>query len=41
LKLQSSLKVLAWPQVTTIFIVILATAVVAEWVSAVVRKAIA
>lgn len=40
LKLQSSLNMLAWPQVTTIFIVILATVVVSEWVSAAVRKAI-
>lgn len=40
LKLQSSLNMLAWPQVTTIFIVILATVVLSEWVSAAVRKAI-
>lgn len=40
LKLQSSLNMLAWPQVTTIFIVILGTVVVSEWVSAKVRKAI-
>ncbi|PVB62292.1 phosphonate ABC transporter, permease protein PhnE [Labrenzia sp. 011] len=40
LKLQSSLNVLAWPQVTMILLVILATVVVSEWVSARVRKAI-
>ena len=40
LKLQSSLNVLAWPQVTMIIIVILATVVLSEWVSAKVRKAI-
>jgi hypothetical protein len=37
LKLQASLNVLAWPQVTMILIVILATVVVSEWVSARVR----
>lgn len=40
LKLQSSLNVLAWPQVTMILIVILATVVLSEWVSARVRGAI-
>ena len=40
LKLQSSLNVLAWPQVTMILIVILATVVLSEWVSAKVRSAI-
>ena len=40
LKLQSSLNVLAWPQVTTIIFVILATVVLSEWVSAKVRQAI-
>lgn len=40
LKLQSSLNVLAWPQVTMILLVILATVVVSEWISAKVRKAI-
>jgi len=40
LKLQSSLNVLAWPQVTLIILVILATVVVSEWVSAKVRVAI-
>jgi phosphonate transport system permease protein len=40
LKLQSSLNMLAWPQVTTIFVVILATVVISEWISAAVRKAI-
>lgn len=39
LNLQASLNVLAWPQVTLIFIVILATVVVSEWVSAKVRHA--
>lgn len=40
LKLQSSLNVLAWNQVTVIFIVILATVLLSEWVSAKVRHAI-
>jgi phosphonate transport system permease protein len=40
LKLQSSLNVLAWPQVTMILLVILATVVLSEWVSAKVRGAI-
>lgn len=40
LQLQASLNVLAWPQVTLIFLVILATVVISEWVSAKVRKAI-
>ena len=40
LQLQASLNVLAWPQVTLIFVVILATVVVSEWVSAKVRHAI-
>lgn len=40
LKLQSSLNVLAWPQVTSIFMVILVTVVMSEWVSAKVREAI-
>ncbi len=40
LQLQASLSTLAWPQVTLIFIVILATVVVSEWVSAKVRQAI-
>jgi phosphonate transport system permease protein len=40
LKLQSSLNVLAWPQVTFILLVILATVVVSEWVSARVRAAL-
>ena len=40
LQLQASLNVLAWPQVTLIFIVILATVAVSEWVSAKVRHAI-
>jgi phosphonate transport system permease protein len=39
LNLQASLNVLAWPQVTLIFIVILATVVASEWVSAKVRLA--
>ena len=39
LQLQASLNVLAWPQVTLIFLVILATVVVSEWVSAKVRQA--
>lgn len=40
LQLQASLNVLAWPQVTTILLVILATVVFSEWVSAKVRHAI-
>jgi phosphonate transport system permease protein len=40
LKLQGSLNVLAWPQVTMILLVILATVVVSEWVSARVRSGI-
>ncbi len=40
LKLQNSLNTLAWPQVTMILLVILATVVLSEWVSAKVRKAI-
>ena len=40
LKLQASLNVLAWPQVTTILLMILATVVMSEWVSAKVRGAI-
>lgn len=40
LNLQSSLNMLAWPQITVIFLVILLTVAVSEWVSAVVRKAI-
>jgi len=40
LKLQASLNVLAWNQVTVIFIVILTTVLISEWVSAKVRHAI-
>jgi phosphonate transport system permease protein len=40
LKLQASLNVLAWPQVTMILILILGTVVISEWVSAKVRHAI-
>jgi phosphonate transport system permease protein len=40
LQLQSSLSVLAWPQVTMILIVILATVIASEWLSAKVRHAI-
>ncbi|PSW03809.1 phosphonate ABC transporter, permease protein PhnE [Photobacterium rosenbergii] len=40
LKLQESMAVLAWPQVTVIFISILATVVVSEWVSARCRYAL-
>lgn len=39
-QLQASLNTLAWPQVTMIFVVILGTVVVSEWVSARVRHAI-
>lgn len=40
LQLQESLNILAWPQVTMIFVVILGTVLVSEWVSAKVRHAI-
>ena len=40
LALQSSLARIAWPEVTLIFLVILGTVVVSEWVSAKVRHAI-
>ncbi len=40
LKLQSSLNVLAWPQVTMILLLILLTVVASEWISAKVRSAI-
>ncbi len=40
LQLQASLNVLAWPQVTMIILVILATVILSEWVSARVRQAI-
>jgi phosphonate transport system permease protein len=40
LQMQSSLNVLAWPQVTLILIVILVAVIVGEWVSAKVRGAI-
>ncbi|MEO1104647.1 MAG: phosphonate ABC transporter, permease protein PhnE [Pseudomonadota bacterium] len=40
LQLQASLNILAWPQVTVIFIVILITVIVSEWVSAKVRAAV-
>jgi phosphonate transport system permease protein len=39
-QLQSSLNILAWPQVTLIVLVILGTVIVSEWVSARVRHAI-
>ncbi|WP_438768312.1 phosphonate ABC transporter, permease protein PhnE [Kushneria sp. TE3] len=40
LKLQASLNVLAWPQVTMILLLILGTVVISEWVSARIRRAI-
>ena len=40
LQLQSSLNILAWPQVTVILLLILATVLLSEWVSARVRHAI-
>ena len=40
LALESSLNTLAWPQVTLILIMILATVVVSEWLTAMVRKRI-
>lgn len=39
LQLQASLNTLAWPQVTLIFLLILATVVLSEWISAKVRHA--
>ncbi|MFC3852915.1 phosphonate ABC transporter, permease protein PhnE [Salinispirillum marinum] len=39
-QLQASMNVLAWPQVTLIILVVLATVVFSEWVSASVRKAV-
>jgi phosphonate transport system permease protein len=40
LKLQVSLNTLAWNQVATIFLVILATVAISEWISARVRHAV-
>jgi phosphonate transport system permease protein len=40
MELQSSINTLAWPQVTMIFILILGTVAVSEWVSARVRHAV-
>jgi phosphonate transport system permease protein len=40
LQLQASVNVLAWPQVTMIFVVVLATVPASEWLSARVRHAI-
>ena len=40
LHLQASVNVLAWNQVTTIFLVILATVLLSEWISARVRHAV-
>lgn len=40
MQLQASINVLAWPQVTTIFVLILGTVLVSEWLSARVRAAI-
>lgn len=40
MQLQSSINTLAWPQVTMIFILILATVLLSEWVSARVRRAV-
>jgi phosphonate transport system permease protein len=40
LALESSLNVLAWPQVTVILLMILATVVISEWVTARVRRSI-
>ena len=40
LQLQSSLNILAWPQVTVILLAIFATVLVSEWVSARIRHAI-
>jgi phosphonate transport system permease protein len=40
LKLQASVNTLAWNQVTTILLVILATVAISEWISALVRHAV-
>jgi phosphonate transport system permease protein len=40
MQLQASINVLAWPQVTMIFLLILATVLASEWVSARVRHAV-
>ena len=40
LALESSLNVLAWPQVTLILLMILATVIVSEWVAARIRRSI-
>ncbi|MCS6891590.1 MAG: phosphonate ABC transporter, permease protein PhnE [Rhodovarius sp.] len=40
MQLEASINTLAWPQVTTIFLLILATVAVSEWLSARVRHAI-
>jgi phosphonate transport system permease protein len=40
LQLQASVNVLAWNQVTTIFILIVATVLASEWVSARIRHAV-
>ncbi|WP_267283840.1 hypothetical protein [Marinobacter sp. LV10R520-4] len=40
MQLQAALNTLAWPRVTMIFVVILGTVVVSEWVSSKVRNAI-
>ena len=40
LALESSLNVLAWPQVTVILLMILATVILSEWVAARVRRSI-
>ncbi len=40
MQLQASINVLAWPQVTMIFVLILGTVLVSEWLSARVRSAI-
>jgi len=40
LQLQSSLNILAWPQVTVILSLILVAVIISEWVSAKIRHAI-
>lgn len=40
MQMQASINVLAWPQVTTIFVLILATVLASEWLSARVRHAV-
>jgi phosphonate transport system permease protein len=40
LQLQSSINILAWPQVAAIFVIIFLTVLASEWVSARIRRAV-